>query len=940
MSTHNLNKTANDCGCCEGQAHSTPQRIYNRIGLPTIGYRVGDYHSFKQSMLARLSSSDLPELHGLTTRDENDFSIALIDAWAVTSEVLCFYQEYFANEGLLRTAKERLSILEHARLIGYQLHPGVAASSYIAFTMDEAPAGTDNPLLTTTVAAKAKIQSTPGPDESAQIYETENTITARVDWNALRPKLTQPQVIQSSMKSVVTNGISSFVKTGDKILLIDSSDNRHIKTVSNVIVDVDLNTTQLVIIDESVSPAAYSVEPKSVTGEYSLFDSYSQLNDSVIDLLVNKSWGLEDIVAIAETKHWDLQEVMQRINSHSSLTENISAGVGVYAFHKRANLFGYNAMKKVTYSGDVPNDISSWAEWNANEDKKILYLDTPQTEVVADSYVLVNVPSVKKIETYTDEGDYDISYAMRSGGYAGKTEGDLWFAEAKPKYEVVGHAIRITYTSKDSIAAQVKSVEELSRTEYGISSKTSRLELLDKDIFIDQTTGDMQLIRGASLHVKSEELSLVQVPLSETVSGTTILLQQADLFLRNQQYVALSGESADQEGVFYSEVLQIKEARLEHGFTQLIFTTNLKHSYKRDSVFINANVATVSHGESVSEVLGNGDAGLMSQKFILKQTPLTYVSAETSSGIASTLDIRVNNVLWHEVETFLDTQSDENIFTTKLNDDGSTIIYFGDGINGARLPSGNNNVIANYRKGIGLDGLLKSAQLNLLLTRPLGIKDASNPIASSGADDAEVLDDARSNAPLGLLTLGRAVSLQDYEDYCRSFACVRKAQAIAISHHGVSRIYITLAGPNGALIESGSKTHNDLLSSLKGSGDPFVQFSLLTYRPAFFKLDAELYIHPDYIHDLVIEDAQNALREAFSFDVRTFNQAVYLSEVIETLQHVEGVIAVDINHLYRSDATPMSPVPVVLKTTNTSSSIGGELLLLDPAPLDRIRVKS
>lgn len=119
----------NDCGCCEGQTASTPSRIDNRHGLDTVSYRIGDYHRFRETMLARLSSSELPELQGLTTRDQNDFSIALIDAWANVSEVLTFYQEYFANEGMLLTAKERLSVLEHARLIGYALNPGVAASS-------------------------------------------------------------------------------------------------------------------------------------------------------------------------------------------------------------------------------------------------------------------------------------------------------------------------------------------------------------------------------------------------------------------------------------------------------------------------------------------------------------------------------------------------------------------------------------------------------------------------------------------------------------------------------------------------------------------------------------------------------------------------------------------------------------------------------------------
>ena len=45
-------------------------------------------------------------------------------------DVLTFYQERIANEGYLRTATERRSMLELARAIGYELSPGVAASTY------------------------------------------------------------------------------------------------------------------------------------------------------------------------------------------------------------------------------------------------------------------------------------------------------------------------------------------------------------------------------------------------------------------------------------------------------------------------------------------------------------------------------------------------------------------------------------------------------------------------------------------------------------------------------------------------------------------------------------------------------------------------------------------------------------------------------------------
>ena len=54
--------------------------------------------------------------------------------------MLTFYQERIANEGYLRTATERRSVLELARLVGYQLAARrVAASVYLAYTLARAP---------------------------------------------------------------------------------------------------------------------------------------------------------------------------------------------------------------------------------------------------------------------------------------------------------------------------------------------------------------------------------------------------------------------------------------------------------------------------------------------------------------------------------------------------------------------------------------------------------------------------------------------------------------------------------------------------------------------------------------------------------------------------------------------------------------------------------
>src|SRR6266702_3947754 len=186
------------CGCCEGIEQLTPLAIANRPGLDALFYRVGTHVSLLETMLARLSNLPLRlgdvdillnnpadqdtliyPLQGLTTRAESDSAIALLDAWATVADVLTFYQERIANEGYLRTATERRSVLELARAIGYELKPGVAASAFLAFTVDDAAGAPGR----ATVPIGARVQSIPPQGKFPQTFETIEEIETRAEWN-------------------------------------------------------------------------------------------------------------------------------------------------------------------------------------------------------------------------------------------------------------------------------------------------------------------------------------------------------------------------------------------------------------------------------------------------------------------------------------------------------------------------------------------------------------------------------------------------------------------------------------------------------------------------------------------------------------------------------------------------------------------------------------
>ena len=164
------------CDCCTPSAPLTPVDETNRAGLSAIAYRVGTYASFRESMIEQIVRT--PGLADLRSRRDDDYAVTVIDLWAAVADVLSFYQERYANEAYLRSAKQRESIGRLARLIDYSLRPGVAALAWLAFTVD------DGKMLH--VAKRLRVQSVPGQDEQPQVFETLEEIQADARLNRVR----------------------------------------------------------------------------------------------------------------------------------------------------------------------------------------------------------------------------------------------------------------------------------------------------------------------------------------------------------------------------------------------------------------------------------------------------------------------------------------------------------------------------------------------------------------------------------------------------------------------------------------------------------------------------------------------------------------------------------------------------------------------------------
>ncbi len=445
-------------------------------------------------------------------------------------------------------------------------------------------------------------------------------------------------------------------------------------------------------------------------------------------------------------------------------------------------------------------------------------------------------------------------------------------------------------------------------------------------------------VRTTTAFVQSQQLLLAGVPVVDAIpAGTTsLMLNDFTPGLTPGQPVCLNGTRSDAPGVTVSEIVLLKDIVHAGGFTTLEFATGIQYSYVRSSLIINGNVTLATNGSTVQEVLGNGDGSQANQSFALKRPPLTYVSAPTPSGIASSLQIRVNGLEWQEVPTLYGLDASDQNYIVRLADDGTPTVTFGDPA--SRLKTGQQNVAATYRTGIGLSGNVAAGSLSILQSRQPGLRGVTNPLAANGGADPQHLSDARTSAPLTVLTLDRIVSLEDYQSFAQAFAGVGKVQAVEVWSGETRLVHLTIAAADGESINPSWNLYQTLVQAIALAHDPVQNFIVAGFQPLVFNLSASLLIDtPTYQQSVVQAAVQGTLTTAFSFANRSFAQAVSAAEVIALIQSVPGVIATTLTQLYLTSnplghfQTEPSPLLPSLPARWESNGIQpAQLLLLNP----------
>ena len=445
---------------------------------------------------------------------------------------------------------------------------------------------------------------------------------------------------------------------------------------------------------------------------------------------------------------------------------------------------------------------------------------------------------------------------------------------------------------------------------FGLSGKITRVR-------VDVTTGLTDFPRRETIaHCESRLLDTAEQPVTEPLGGRTLELAATDPPLPPGRSVVVTGFApgtvpedplvAAATAPPLAEPAVVVACTVTGATMRVTLDRDLTAAYDAQTLRVRANVVPATHGETVEQVLGSGDATQVFQSMATRRGPLTHVRAATPSGASSTLEVRVDGVVWEQVESLDRASPGDRVMTVRARDDGTVTVTAGEGVHGARLPTGAENIGAIYRAGIGAGGALAAGQLALLPRRPFGVRAVTNPGAAHDWADPEPIGEARTNAPLRIRTLDRAVSVADHGDFAAGFAGVALARADGVWDGREQVVVVSLLGPDAAPVGDGLLA--DLTAALDAARDSRSRFVLLRGEVVRFGIRVELAHDPAHERATVEAAVVAALTEALRAPALPLAGSLATARALVIVRSTPGVLACTMPRLVAVTSTVGAPL--------------------------------
>ena len=863
-----IENNCNENDCMETTGF--PKKIHNRPGLSHIDYRIGTYSNFRQAVLEKLNNNH--SLAAWTHKSPDDTAFALLESASIICDILTFYQEVYANETKLRTVQWRESISDLVRLVGYRLSPGLGGRATFALEAS----GVKPILIKDGYPIKAEIEGY--EDQQPVSFESNGDVIAY-------PWLSKFNLYRPLEASVITkNSVEFYVSLTDQ----------H-------------NSSEIEII------------PKE--GDLLIIgDPAPQANTSVIspsDIINSEIVIVDKVRELHGRKLFTIKGTLQK-------REESSNQVIAYKIGRSFHHFGYNASRKIvniaSNGTSAQENIISYIRFTTKDTAAgTLYIVND-----CDQKVVIDPSPLRTLDYPLDNEIRDLSAGISILIMVRQL---LLIDPVSPNYRERGFKI-ISNSSEYTFLRTIKAIRSSSITWGAVSGATTFISLKEneelkfkysstkdynaldiRDIQFFEVISPRLVLRAAPVETsKTKGKELYYYGTSEqasTLEGRRILLAplNRDPFVAN--VVSINSTAAFDSHHLHTVTLDRDvESYADFPHTNPIIT-------------VYGNLVDATQGKTENDViLGNGDRRQKFQTFKIPKSPLTYLNAvDEDPPQIPELEIYVNDRLWRRVPSLFDRGPKEEVFIVREDTNGDSWVQFGDGeTGGARIPSGIRNVVAKYRTGIGAHGPLKTGTTVQVASRIQNLDKIQLLGVVSGGAKSESVDKARMTTPGKTQSLGRLVSLKDFESEASSVPGVTKVSArLGLEDNFVPAIILTV------LMESGREKEFDqiwqiLNSYNKARGMQRFRISVHQAKVRYVYLSIDFGFQANHqkeeIEKTIKESlgvGQNrttcSLNGLFGIYQRNFGDKEYSSRIEGTVQNVDGVIWVKVKALGVLDET-------------------------------------
>jgi uncharacterized phage protein gp47/JayE len=848
--------TSNPCTDCT----QDPQVVGNPPNQSTVTYRVDDFTGFRRALLQ--PRADESALSGWRPAP-GDLGLQVLEWWAYLADILTFYNERIANESYLGTAELPASVSGLVALLGYQPRPGIAATGLLAASRR---AGRPQEPLAIPEGTQFSSQATPSVPSQTFEATASSSYTGESNAVAIPPPDTDLLTTDAATgdQSVLLEGTVTGIKPGDSLLLMErgwagADDNWAWVTVAAVAPAPNpygrANTR--------VALNSVNWGPVLTPFERGVFE-YSGIEQVGIESVLDTQSELGDVAKLGDIAESSLPTMELR-------ESRVLSGSAISAVFSGAKL-----ATSLVEAKPVITDLSGRGRPVIQHPSKPPSIDLSHQ---ASGYRLLKPRQAAAIWSQTSDGAVVGSYPSMSVRLSAVIR------SIAPRDVVLFDA----GSGGIALAQVATATDELLTEQYpdSTSVKPSPPDIVLPHTLLGVTlasesdgraVGGLPPTSTAVRHAFRDVGTLIPTPATSLTSLPVVVTvpTPADFAV---PAIGCNAFLADGTGTG----IPVFAKPAGGNSVQLTAVTTTPESFSLQApIQLLIDLLEISQGTTVpAEALGTGNATIANQTFKLKNSPLTYLAA--ADGYASPLQVAVDGVYWTEVDSVYGQAADATIFTVSQQSDGSSVVRFGDGLDGARLPTGC-QVVATYRYGSGATSPPAGRLTTILKPQP-NLASVQNPVGVAGGDDPEQPGSIRTNAPKSVLTFGRAISADDYQAVAAQAPGVTRASAFwtwdAASQRTLVKVYV---GDDPAAAGLAA-------AALSGSEDPNRPVAVVQATPITLDVACTLVVSPRYVTADVGAAAQGTLTELFSPGNMPIGATLYSSQIEAALQ-VPGAVAV------------------------------------------------